>query len=160
MSIKFTLNDKTIALDDTDISRVSGMPLLWFLREMKGLKGTKFGCGIGQCGACTVHLNGQAVRSCTLMMDQLDGAAITTIEGLADADGNLHPVQEAWMEVDVPQCGYCQAGQIMAATSLLQENPNPSDEYINEHLTNICRCGTYTRIRNAIKIASEKIQTS
>lgn len=131
-------------------------PLLWVLREDLGLKGTKFGCGIAQCGVCTVHLDGRAVRSCIVPVRALDGASITTIEGLArGARGEeLHPVQEAWLEEDVPQCGYCQAGQIMAATAFLADHPNPSDQDINENLNNICRCGTYYRIRKAIHRAA------
>jgi isoquinoline 1-oxidoreductase alpha subunit len=133
------------------------MPLLWHLRDEAGLKGTKFGCGKGQCGACTVHVDGEAVRSCSLPMAALAGTSVTTIEGLADGD-RLHPVQQAWLEEDVPQCGYCQAGQIMATVALLKSNPNPSDDDINKGVTNICRCGTYHRIRKAIKSAAAKMQ--
>lgn len=135
------------------------MPLLWHLREDAGLKGTKFGCGIGQCGACTVHIDGEAVRSCSVPMASLNNAAITTIEGLADGD-DLHPVQEAWLEEDVPQCGYCQAGQIMATVAFLKDTPNPTDDDINNGITNICRCGTYYRIRKAIKRAAENMQSA
>lgn len=131
------------------------MPLLWYLREIAKLKGTKFGCGIAQCGACTVHVDGEAVRSCSLPMVRVkDGAEITTIEGLA-SDGALHAVQRAWIEEDVPQCGYCQAGQVMATAEFLTRFPRPSDEDINDNITNLCRCGTYVRIRRAIKRAAD-----
>jgi len=128
-------------------------PLLWVLRDELGLTGTKYGCGIAECGACTVHLNGEAVRSCQVQISDADGATITTIEGLS-TDGS-HPVQRAWIEQDVPQCGYCQSGQIMAAVALLRAKPDPTDADIDETVTNICRCGTYQRIRAAIHRASE-----
>jgi isoquinoline 1-oxidoreductase subunit alpha len=128
-------------------------PLLWVLRDELGLTGTKYGCGIAECGACTVHLNGEAVRSCQVQISDADGATITTIEGLS-ADGS-HPVQRAWIEQDVPQCGYCQSGQIMAAVALLKAKPDPTDADIDETVTNICRCGTYQRIRAAIHRAAE-----
>jgi isoquinoline 1-oxidoreductase alpha subunit len=132
------------------------MPLLWALRDELALTGTKFGCGIAQCGACTVHVDGEAMRSCSVPVGTVAGKDITTIEGLASADGKLHPVQAAWVEEDVPQCGYCQSGQIMATVALLKQNPNPTDEDING-ITNICRCGTYIRIRRAIhRAASQK----
>lgn len=132
----------------------SEMPLLWVLRDTLGLVGTKYGCGIAQCGACTVHIDGQAARSCTMPVSAAEGKRITTIEGLS-AQGD-HPVQKAWMEVDVPQCGYCQAGQIMSAAALLTKNPKPTDADINTAMSgNICRCCTYNRIRKAIHIASE-----
>lgn len=124
------------------------MPLLWVLRDEIGLTGTKYGCGIAQCGACTVHLDGQAVRSCSLPVGQVGSASITTIEGLSS--DRSHPVQVAWIAEDVPQCGYCQSGQIMAAAAFLQENPRPTDAEIDAGLTNICRCGTYPRIRAAV----------
>ena len=130
----------------------SETPLLWVLRDELGLTGTKYGCGIAECGACTVHLNGEAVRSCQVQISDADGATITTIEGLS-ADGS-HPVQRAWIEQDVPQCGYCQSGQIMAAVALLKVKPDPTDADIDETVTNICRCGTYQRIRAAIHRAS------
>jgi aerobic-type carbon monoxide dehydrogenase small subunit (CoxS/CutS family) len=131
-------------------------PILWVLREHLDLVGTKFGCGIAQCGACTVHLDGTAVRSCVLPVSAVGDQAITTIEGLADGD-ELHPVQQAWLEHDVPQCGYCQSGQIMSASSLLASNANPTDEEIESAMSgNICRCGTYTRIRKAIKTAADR----
>ncbi len=130
------------------------MPLLWALRDKLGLTGTKFGCGIGQCGACTVHLNGAPVRSCLLPMSAVADARITTIEGLADAD-SLHVLQQVWIEQDVAQCGYCQAGQIMSAAALLENNPDPSDADIDAAMTgNYCRCGTYIRIRKAIHTAA------
>src|SRR6266567_679468 len=124
-------------------------PLLWVLREWVGLTGTKYGCGIAQCGACTVHLDGVATRSCSVPAGSVGEARITTIEGLS-ADGLSHPIQAAWLQHDVPQCGYCQSGQIMAAAALLQTNPKPSDADIADAMTNICRCGTYLRIRAAI----------
>jgi isoquinoline 1-oxidoreductase alpha subunit len=132
-------------------------PLLWVLRDNLGLVGTKFGCGIAQCGACTVHLNGSAVRSCTLPVSAVGSNKITTIEGLS-AEGD-HPVQLAWKEVDVPQCGYCQAGQIMSASALLSKNPKPTVEQIDTAMNgNICRCGTYHRVREAIVLASTKMK--
>lgn len=131
-------------------------PLLWALREQLGLTGTKYGCGIAECGACTVHIDGEAVRSCVLPVGALDGSeAITTIEGLSK-DGS-HPVQQAWAELDVPQCGFCQAGMIMAVSALLKENPNATDEDIDETITNICRCGTFARVRKGIHLAKTKI---
>lgn len=129
------------------------MPLLWYLRDELGLTGTKFGCGIGACGACTVHLDGQAVRSCSTPMQVAAGKKVTTIEGLDD-EGN-HPVQVAWRNANVPQCGYCQSGQIMSAVALLATTPHPTDDQIDSAMVgNICRCGTYVRIRAAIKAAS------
>lgn len=130
------------------------MPLLWALRDYLDLTGTKYGCGIGQCGACTVHLDGQAVRSCVIPVCEVGSKSITTIEGLS-RDGS-HPLQHAWEETDVPQCGYCQAGQIMNAAALLNENPEPDDAEVLQAMNgNICRCGTYSRIRKAIKRAIE-----
>lgn len=131
-------------------------PVLWVLRDHLDLVGTKFGCGIAQCGACTVHLDGTAVRSCSLPVSSIGNSEITTIEGLSEkAD---HPVQKAWMEHDVPQCGYCQAGQIMTAAALLQQNPNPSDDEIENAMNgNICRCGTYLRIKAAVKTAAQNL---
>src|SRR5213080_3833331 len=129
-------------------------PLLWVLRENLGLTGTKFGCGIGECGACTVHLDGEAVRSCSTRVSRAEGKEVTTIEGLAR--DLRHPLQQAWVAEDVPQCGYCQSGQIMAAAVLLRENSNPSDADIDDCMTgNICRCGTYQRIRRAIRLAAK-----
>lgn len=130
-------------------------PILWVVRENLEMTGTKFGCGIAQCGACTVHLDGKPVRSCSTPVSQADGKAITTVEGLAAEDGALSKVQQAWIEAQVPQCGYCQSGQIMSATALLQKTPKPSDEQINNAMAgNVCRCGMYGRIRVAIKIAA------
>lgn len=129
-------------------------PLLWVIREELALTGTKYGCGIAQCGACTVHIDGQAMRSCTTPVSAVAGKQVTTIEGLDSGDGELHPVQQAWIEHQVPQCGYCQSGQIMSASALLANNPNPSDTDINAAMSgNICRCGMYGRIRAAIKSA-------
>jgi isoquinoline 1-oxidoreductase alpha subunit len=129
------------------------MPLLWYVRDVLGLTGTKFGCGIAQCGACTVHLDGSAIRSCQTAMSDADGKSVTTIEGL-DPNGR-HPVQRAWLAHGVPQCGYCQAGQIMSAAALLKDTPKPTDDDIDNAMAgNICRCGTYTRIRAAIKQAA------
>jgi len=131
------------------------MPLLWYLRDELGLTGTKFGCGMGLCGACTVHLNGKAVRSCSTSMDDAAGKNVVTIEAIA-AHG-LHPVQEAWIETNVPQCGYCQSGQIMQAVALLNSNKKPTDHDIDQVMSgNICRCGTYQRIRAAIKSAAKE----
>jgi isoquinoline 1-oxidoreductase alpha subunit len=148
MTVTLKVNGETHALDiEPD------MPLLWALRDEIGLTGTKFGCGIAQCGACTVHIDGVAMRSCSVPVSTATGKNITTIEGLGGADGKLHPVQAAWVAEDVPQCGYCQSGQIMAAAALLKEKPNPTDADING-ITNICRCGTYIRIRRAIHRAA------
>ena len=148
-SIKFTLNGKSQTVD-----AAPDMPLLWVLRDTLGLTGTKFGCGMALCGACTVHINGSAVRSCVTLMSSVPGKTVTTIEGLS-ADGS-HPVQQAWIEADVPQCGYCQSGQIMAAASLLAKKARPTDADIDEVMRgNICRCGTYQDIRLAIHRASE-----
>ncbi len=146
----FTLNGKPIEIDaDSD------MPLLWALRDELNMTGTKFGCGKGLCGACTVHLNGQPIRSCSTPIAVCEGASITTIEGLS-SDGS-HPVQEAWAEHNVPQCGYCQSGQMMSAAALLATNAMPNDEEIDQYMQgNICRCGTYPRIREAIKTAANK----
>lgn len=130
-------------------------PLLWALRDHLGLTGTKYGCGEGLCGACTVHLDGQVLRSCSITVAEVEGQSITTIEGLSDGD-EVHPVQQAWIEKDVPQCGYCQSGQMMAAAALIAEEPDPSEEDIDRGMSgNICRCGTYGRIRKAIRRASE-----
>ena len=130
-------------------------PLLWALRDVMGLTGTKYGCGIAQCGACTVHINGQPIRSCSVPIASVDSASITTIEGLSP-DGK-HPVQQAWIAEDVPQCGYCQSGQIMAVAAFLKDHPSPTDADIDANVTNICRCGTYERIRRAIHRAADQI---
>ena len=132
-------------------------PLLWVLRDHLNLVGTKFGCGVAQCGACTVHMNGTAVRSCSIPVSSVAKNKIATIEGLS-ATGD-HPLQQAWEELDVAQCGYCQAGQLMAAAALLKRTPNPSDEQIDAAMTNICRCGTHVRIRKAIHLAAEKLNS-
>ena len=133
------------------------MPLLWYLRDEAGLKGTKFGCGIAQCGACTVHIDGQAMRSCSVQMADVSDAEIKTIESL-EVDGKLHPVQQAWIDEDVAQCGYCQAGQIMAVVELLSRIPDPTDADIDRELTNICRCGTYFRLRKAVHKAAQMMR--
>src|SRR5215510_11045154 len=158
MPYTLNVNGKTTTVDVP-----ADMPLLWVIRDVLNLKGTKFGCGIGQCGACTVHLRGRAVRSCQTPVSAAANAAVTTLEGLS-ADGT-HPLQLAWQEIDVPQCGYCQAGQIMSAAALLQATPKPTDADIDRAMTgNICRCGTYLRIREAIKKAaattSRPVQTA
>lgn len=146
----FTLNGQPIAVDADP-----AMPILWVVREKLGLNGTKFGCGIAQCGACTVHLDGEPVRSCSTPVAQAEGREVTTIEGIAGPEGELTKVQQAWISEQVPQCGYCQSGQIMAATALLRDNPSPSDADIDAAMSgNICRCGTYSRIRQAIKVAA------
>ena len=147
--IRFKLNGQEQAFDGDP-----SMPLLWYVRDIAGLSGTKFGCGMGLCGACTVHRNGKAVRSCSTPMSGISGQEIVTIEAIA-APGGLHPVQKAWIENSVPQCGYCQSGQIMQAVALLAETPKPTDTEIENAMAgNICRCGTYQRIRAAIKQAA------
>jgi len=147
MSITITVNG-----EEKQIQSDPDTPLLWVLRDELGLKGSKFGCGVGHCGACTVHMNGEPLRSCAVAVDLVAGTEITTIEGLPDREGNLHPVQQAWMEHSVPQCGYCQSGQIMSAVALLKHNPSPDDDDIKIAMAgNLCRCGTYSRIKDAIK---------
>ena len=147
--IKLTVNQKTYEVDVNP-----DMPLLWVLRDVIGLVGTKYGCGVAQCGACTVHLNGEAVRSCVTKVKRAEGQEVVTIEGLSK-NGD-HPLQKAWMQVDVPQCGYCQCGQLMSAAVLLREKPNPTDQDIDDAMAgNICRCGTYLRIKEAIHMAVE-----
>ena len=144
MAITLTVNGQSRTLDiDPDT------PLLWAIRETLGLTGTKFGCGIAECGACTVHVNGKAERSCIMAVSSVEGATVTTIEGLAGG-GALTPVQQAWLDLQVPQCGYCQSGMIMAVSSLLTEKPHPTDAEVDAAITNICRCGTFARIRKAI----------
>jgi isoquinoline 1-oxidoreductase alpha subunit len=146
--IKLTINNETQEVDvDPDT------PLLWVIREWVGLTGTKYGCGIAQCGACTVHIDGVATRSCSVPVSAVTGSQITTIEGLAQ-NGTPHPVQKAWVDNDVPQCGYCQSGMIMAVAALLKEKPKPTDADIDGAITNICRCGTYQQIRAAIHAAA------
>ena len=140
--------------ENRDLDIEPEMPLLWALRDELGMTGTKFGCGIGNCGACTVQIDGNAVRSCVTPVRAVEGSDITTIEGLASAAGeagNLTPVQQAWIDYQVPQCGYCQSGMIMAISSLLARNPSPTDEEIDAGITNICRCGSYPRVRKAIR---------
>jgi isoquinoline 1-oxidoreductase alpha subunit len=146
--ISFSVNNRTVNVEvEPDV------PLLWVLRENLALTGTKYGCGMAQCGACTVHIDGQAVRSCVAPVSRAAGKEVTTIEGLSP--DLSHPLQQAWLEVDVPQCGYCQSGQLMSAAVLLREKPRPTDEDIDEAMTgNLCRCGTYTRIRQAIHRAA------
>ena len=144
MPINLTVNGQVRSLDvDPDT------PLLWAIRETMGLTGTKFGCGIARCGACTVHINGKAERSCTIPVSTVEGASVTTIEGLA-ADGALTAVQQAWLDQQVPQCGYCQSGMIMAVSALLAERPHATDAEVDDTITNICRCGTFARVRKAI----------
>jgi aerobic-type carbon monoxide dehydrogenase small subunit (CoxS/CutS family) len=148
MEVTFTVNGQSRTADvepDT--------PLLWVLRDTFGLTGTKYGCGVAACGACTVHMNGEAVRSCSVPVSEATGAAVTTIEGLAP-QGSLGPVQQVWLDLQVPQCGYCQSGMIMAVAALVAANPHPNDEEIDAAITNICRCGTFARVRRAIHTLS------
>jgi isoquinoline 1-oxidoreductase alpha subunit len=145
---RFTLNGKA---QEVDVDPTT--PLLWVLREQIGLTGTKYACGIAACGACTVHINGEAVRSCSMPVSEAEGKQVTTIEGLAQ-NGVLHKVQKAWIDHDVPQCGYCQSGMIMAVAALLRNKPKPTDADINEQITNICRCGTFQQVREAIHAAA------
>jgi len=147
--VRLTINGKPREID-VDLST----PLLWTLREQVGLTGTKYGCGIAQCGACTVHLDGKAVRSCITPVASAVGKRVTTIEGLANGSA-LHKVQKAWIDNDVPQCGYCQSGMIMAVAALLRENPKPTDADIDKTITNICRCGTFQQVREAIHAAAK-----
>lgn len=149
MAIGFTVNGK-----DVSVSAEPDTPLLWVLREDLALTGTKFGCGIAACGACSVHVDGELTRSCSVPVSEIAGKAVTTIEGLKAEDGTLHAVQQAWIEAQVPQCGYCQSGQIMAAVALIERTGSLSDAQIDEAMTNICRCGTYPRIRTAILAAT------
>jgi isoquinoline 1-oxidoreductase alpha subunit len=150
--MRLTVNGKEHVVTDVDEST----PLLWVLRDSLGLVGTKYGCGVAQCGACTVHMNGAPVRSCSVPISAVAGQQITTIEGLAGKDGKLHPLQTAWIDHDVPQCGYCQAGQLMSAAALLRSKPKPTDADIDTAMSgNLCRCGTYLRIRKAIHAAAQ-----
>ncbi len=154
MAVTLTVNGEARTVDvepDT--------PLLWVIRDTLGLTGTKFGCGIAACGACTVHLNGRAVRSCTFPISSAEGAEVTTIEGLA-AGGALHPLQQAWIDHQVPQCGYCQSGILMAVTAMMQDRPAPTDAEIDRTITNICRCGTFVRVRRAIHAVARLRQGS
>ena len=146
---RFTVNGKS-----TQVDVEPGTPLLWVLREQIGLTGTKYGCGVAQCGACTVHLDGAAVRSCIVPLAAAEGKQVVTIEGLANG-GTLHKVQAAWLEHQVPQCGYCQSGMIMAAAALLKDKPKPTDADIDARITNICRCGTFQQVREAIQAAAK-----
>ena len=153
--VRLNVNGQERVLEDVDATT----PLLWVLRDHLGLVGTKFGCGGGYCGACTVHLNGRPIRSCLTPSSAVEGQSITTIEDMAAIDGTLHPLQEAWVAHDVPQCGYCQTGQLMSAAALLARIPSPSDTDINTAMSgNLCRCGTYSRIRAAIHSAAEAMQ--
>ena len=154
MPVSFVLNGEPVSIEVE-----SEMPLLWVLRDVLSLTGTKYGCGIGACGACTVHLNGTPVRSCSIPVGALEGVHLTTIEGLGSQD-ELHVVQQSWIEHQVPQCGYCQCGMLMAVAALLRVNPTPSDDDIDTAITNICRCGTYNRIRAAVHAAADKLKVS
>jgi len=155
MKIEFTVNDKPTSVDvDPD------MPLLWVIRDELGLKATKYGCGKALCGACTLHLDGDAIRSCSLPVQYANGKKITTLEGLSVSKETLHPIQQAWIDENVPQCGYCQPGFMMAAAKLIEVYENPTDEEIKASITNICRCGTQPRIIQAIKRAAEIKQST
>lgn len=149
MPTTLTVNGKAVIVEAE-----ADTPLLWALREDLGLTGTKFGCGVAACGACSVHIDGEVARSCSVPLGEVAGKSVTTIEGLKSADGTLHAVQQAWIDAQVPQCGYCQSGQIMAAVALIQKTGSPSNAQIDEAMTNICRCGTYPRIRKAILAAT------
>jgi isoquinoline 1-oxidoreductase alpha subunit len=146
---RFVVNGKSVQVDVEPST-----PLLWVLREQVGLTGTKYGCGVAQCGACTVHIDGQPIRSCAMPVSAVEGKRVTTIEGLAQG-GKLNKVQQAWVANDVPQCGYCQSGMIMAVTALLQQKPKPTDADIDAAITNICRCGTFQQVREAIHMAAK-----
>lgn len=146
--MKLTVNGKPV-----EVRSDPNTPLLWVLRDELAMTGTKFGCGIAACGACTVLVDGEATRSCVMPVSLMEGKSITTIEGLATE--TLHPLQQAWLQVQAPQCGYCQSGMLMASAALLQKNPNPSDQDIDDNVTNICRCGTYQRVREAIHVAAK-----
>jgi isoquinoline 1-oxidoreductase alpha subunit len=147
--IRLSINGKT---HEVDVEPTT--PLLWAIRENVGLTGTKYGCGVAQCGACTVHIDGKAQRSCSVPVSSAVGKQITTIEGLA-VNGKLHPVQQVWLDKDVPQCGYCQSGMMMAVAALLKQKPHPTDADIDKAITNICRCGTYSRVRDGIHAAAK-----
>ena len=153
--VRLNVNGKSYEIGDEVDPQT---PLLWVLRDTLGLVGTKYGCGVGQCSACAVHLNGAAVQSCQVPLQSAAGQQIRTIEGLAGPGGELTPIQQAWIDEDVPQCGYCQAGQIMRATALLEANPRPTDAEIDAGMSaNICRCGTYNRIRKAVRVAADRL---
>jgi isoquinoline 1-oxidoreductase subunit alpha len=154
VSISATVNGKPVSFEGE-----ADMPLLWAIREELGLTGTKFGCGVAACGACSVHVNGAITRSCSVPISAVAGKSITTIEGLSGEVGTLHKLQQAWIDAQVPQCGYCQSGQIMAAAALLKTSARPTDAQIDEAMTNICRCGTYPRIRKAIHAATGQVAT-
>lgn len=149
--ISLSVNGKQVTVDVED-----DMPLLWVLRDELGLTGSKYSCGVAACGACTVHVDGQPVRSCVMPVSAMVGKKITTIEALSE-DGKSHPVQKAWVQLQVPQCGFCQSGMIMTAAALLEQNKQPSDADINAAMTNICRCGTYARVRDAIHLAARSV---
>jgi isoquinoline 1-oxidoreductase subunit alpha len=151
MTIATNINGKP-----AQINSDGAMPLLWALRENLQLTGTKFGCGVGTCGACSVHVDGAVMRACAVPVSAIAGKSVTTIEGLANADGTLNALQQGWIALQVPQCGYCQSGQLMAAAALLNTSPNPTDAQIDEAMNNICRCGTYPRIRAAIRSVASK----
>lgn len=151
MAIALTINEKKVEVDADP-----GTPLLWVLRDHLGMTGTKYGCGIAQCGACTVHIDGQPVRSCQFPLEAVGAAKVTTIEGLSP--DSSHVLQRLWVEMNVPQCGYCQSGMLMAAAALLKEIPKPTDADIDQHVSNVCRCGTYPRVRAAIHKAAETMQ--
>jgi isoquinoline 1-oxidoreductase subunit alpha len=155
MAISLNVNGKPVSVDAEPDT-----PLLWAIRENLGLTGTKFGCGVAACGACSVHVNGEITRSCSVAVGDVAGKSVVTIEGLKSADGALHQVQQAWIDAQVPQCGYCQSGQIMAAVALIQQTGKPSNDQIDEAMTNICRCGTYPRIRKAIQAATGQAATA
>lgn len=152
--LELKVNNQTV-----QVAAEPDTPLLWVLRDELQLTGSKYGCGIGQCGACTVHIDGKAQRSCITPVSSVANKSIVTIEGLAPSDQQLHPVQQAWLELDVPQCGYCQAGQIMATIDFLKRYPRPSDADIDANMSNLCRCGTYVRIRKAVHRAAELTST-
>ena len=150
MEFNFTINGDPATVDVDPM-----MPLLWVVRDELGLKGTKYGCGKAMCGACSLHVDGDLFRSCSYPVKYAEGKEVTTLEGLSESDENLHPIQQAWMEVNVPQCGYCQPGFMMAAAKLIAEIPNPTDDDIKQNISNICRCGTHPRIMKAIHRAAE-----
>lgn len=152
--MNLTINERSVAIDDSQID--PSMPLLWLLRDVLQMTGTKYGCGVAACGACTVHVDGAAVRSCVTPLSSLQGKSVRTIEGLAGA-GGPHPLQQAWIEHQVPQCGYCQSGMLMAAAALLEANRDPGDADIDAAITNLCRCGSYPRVRVAIKAAARQL---